>query len=160
PFAPDLVHEGRRFPMVVVDGEVGILLFLALSSLGVYSLVCAGYGSNNKYSLLGAVRASAQLISYELAMAMAVLAALIPAGSLRLDDVVRYQAEHAWNVLLQLPGFLVFLVASYAETNRIPSDLPEAESELASGYGTEYGSMKWAMSFMGEYINMATLSMV
>jgi NADH-quinone oxidoreductase subunit H len=160
PFAPDLVHDGTRIPMVVVDGEAGILLFLALSSLGVYSLVTAGYGSNNKYSLMGAVRASAQLISYELAMAMAILATLLPVGSFRLSEVVHYQAEHGWNVLLQLPGFLVVLVASYAETNRLPFDLPEAESELVSGYGTEYGSMKWAMFFMGEYINMATLSMV
>ena len=160
PFAPDLVYEGTRIPMVVVDGEVGILLFLALSSLGVYSLVTAGYGSNNKYSLLGAVRASAQLISYELAMAMAVLAVLLPVGSFRLSEVVHYQAEHGWNVLLQLPGFLVFFIATYAETNRLPFDLPEAESELVSGYGTEYGSMKWALFFMGEYINMTTLSML
>ena len=139
PFAPDLVHEGRRFPMVVIDGEVGVLLFLALSSLAVYSLVTAGYGSNNKYSMMGAVRAAAQLISYELAMAMAILATLIPAGSFRLSEVVHYQAEHGWNVLLQFPGFLVFLVAMFAETNRLPFDLPEAESELVAGYGTEYG---------------------
>ena len=158
PMAPDLVLDGTRIPMVVVDGEVGVLLFLSLSSLGVYSLVCSGYGSNNKYSQLGAIRASAQLISYELAMGMAILAVLLPVGSFRLADVVAWQQEHGWNVIWQLPGFLVFLVASFAETNRLPFDLPEAESELVSGYGTEYGSMKWALFFMGEYINMATLS--
>ena len=160
PFGPDIVVDGTRIPLVVVDGEAGILLFLALSSLGVYSLVTAGYGSNNKYSLLGAVRASAQLISYELAMAMAILAVLLPVGSFRLSEVVHYQAEHGWNMFLQLPGFIVFLIASFAETNRLPFDLPEAESELVSGYGTEYGSMKWALFFMGEYINMATISML
>jgi NADH-quinone oxidoreductase subunit H len=159
PLGPDLVTAaGERVGMAVVDGEVGVLLFLALSSLGVYSLVTAGYGSNNKYSLLGAVRASAQLISYELALGMAILAVLLPVGSFRLAEVVAYQQEKGWNVLLQLPGFLVFLVAAFAETNRLPFDLPEAESELVSGYGTEYGSMKWALFFMGEYINMATLS--
>ncbi len=158
PFAPDLLFRGHRLPMVVVDGEAGVLLFLSLSSLGVYSLVCSGYGSNNKYSQLGAIRASAQLISYELAMGMAILAVLLPVGSFKLGDVVAYQQAHGWNVLWQLPGFLVFLVASFAETNRLPFDLPEAESELVSGYGTEYGSMKWALFFMGEYINMATLS--
>jgi NADH-quinone oxidoreductase subunit H len=158
PMAPDLVLDGRRIPMVVVDGEVGVLLFLSLSSLGVYSLVCSGYGSNNKYSQLGAIRASAQLISYELALGMAILAVLLPVGSFRLSDVIAYQQAHGWNVLLQLPGFLVFLVASFAETNRLPFDLPEAESELVSGYNTEYGSMKWALFYSAEYVNMASLS--
>ena len=157
PMAPDLVFRGTRIPMVVVDGDVGVLLFLSLSSLGVYSLVCSGYGSNNKYSQLGAIRASAQLISYELALGMAILAVLLPVGSFRLADVVAYQQQHGWNVLLQLPGFLVFLVASFAETNRLPFDLPEAESELVSGYNTEYGSMKWALFYSAEYVNMASL---
>jgi len=158
PMAPDLVlKSGLRIPMVVVDGDVGVLLFLSLSSLGVYSLVCSGYGSNNKYSQLGAIRASAQLISYELALGMAILAVLLPVGSFRLADVVAYQQQHGWNVLLQLPGFLVFLVASFAETNRLPFDLPEAESELVSGYNTEYGSMKWALFYSAEYVNMASL---
>jgi NADH-quinone oxidoreductase subunit H len=160
PFAPDLIWNGKRIPMVVVDGEAGVLLFLALSSLGVYSLVCSGYGSNNKYSLLGSVRASAQLISYELAMAMAVLAVLLPVGSFRLADVIAYQQAHLWNVILQFPGFIVFLVAMFAETNRLPFDLPEAESELVSGYNTEYGAMKWAMFYMTEYLNMTSISML
>ena len=159
PLGPDLVlKSGTRIPMAVVDGDVGVLLFLSLSSLGVYSLVCSGYGSNNKYSQLGAIRATAQLISYELALGMAILAVLLPVGSFRLADVVAYQQEHGWNVLLQLPGFLVFLVASFAETNRLPFDLPEAESELVSGYNTEYGSMKWALFYSAEYVNMASLA--
>lgn len=160
PFGPDLVIDGRTFPMIVVDGATGVLLFLALSSLGVYSLVTAGYGSNNKFSLLGSIRASAQLISYELAMGVAVLCVLLPAGSFRLDEVVLFQQEHLWNVLYQPFGFLVFVVAMFAETNRLPFDLPEAESELVAGYATEYGSMKWAVFFMAEYINMTTLSAV
>jgi NADH-quinone oxidoreductase subunit H len=159
PMGPDLVwKDGTRIPMVVVDGDAGVLLFLSLSSLGVYSLVCSGYGSNNKYSQLGAIRATAQLISYELALGMAILAVLLPVGSFRLADVVAYQQEHGWNVLLQLPGFLVFLIASFAETNRLPFDLPEAESELVSGYNTEYGSMKWALFYSAEYVNMASLA--
>ena len=159
PLGPDLVlKSGTRIPMAVVDGDVGVLLFLSLSSLGVYSLVCSGYGSNNKYSQLGAIRATAQLISYELALGMAILAVLLPVGSFKLADVVAYQQAHGWNVLLQLPGFLVFLVASFAETNRLPFDLPEAESELVSGYNTEYGSMKWALFYSAEYVNMASLA--
>ena len=159
PMGPDLVlGDGTRIPMAVVDGDVGVLLFLSLSSLGVYSLVCSGYGSNNKYSQLGAIRATAQLISYELALGIAILAVLLPVGSFRLADVVTYQQQHGWNVLLQLPGFLVFLVASFAETNRLPFDLPEAESELVSGYNTEYGSMKWALFYSAEYVNMASLA--
>ena len=159
PMAPDLVlRNGLRIPMVVVDGDAGVLLFLSLSSLGVYWLVCSGYGSNNKYSQLGAIRATAQLISYELALGMAILAVLLPVGSFKLNDVVAYQQTHGWNVLLQLPGFLVFLVASFAETNRLPFDLPEAESELVSGYNTEYGSMKWALFYSAEYVNMASLA--
>jgi NADH-quinone oxidoreductase subunit H len=158
PMAPDLVLDGVRIPMVVVDGDVGVLIFLSLASLGVYSLVCSGYGSNNKYSQMGAIRASAQLISYELALGVAILAVLLPVGSFKLGDVVAYQQAHGWNVLLQFPGFLVFLIASFAETNRLPFDLPEAESELVSGYNTEYGSMKWALFYSAEYVNMASLA--
>jgi NADH-quinone oxidoreductase subunit H len=160
PFGPEIVVKDTVIPLVVVDGEVGILLFLALSSLGVYSLVCAGYGSNNKYSMMGGVRAAAQLISYELAMGMAILAVLLPVGSFRLIDVVHYQEQHGWNLLLQFPGFMVFLIAMFAETNRLPFDLPEAESELVAGFGTEYSSMKWALFYTAEYMNMAALSML
>jgi NADH-quinone oxidoreductase subunit H len=144
--------------LVVVDSDAGILLFLSLASLGVYSLILAGWSSNNKWSLLGSIRASAQMISYELALTTAVVCALLPAGSMNLGDVVDYQREGLWQVLTQPLGFLVFLVAAFAETNRLPFDLPEAESELVAGYHTEYGSMRFAMFFMGEYMSMTTLS--
>jgi NADH-quinone oxidoreductase subunit H len=158
PFGPTITFQGKVIEMVVVPGDVGVLLLLALASLGVYSLVMAGYSSNNKYSLLGAIRASAQMISYELALTMAVVAVLIPVGSFALQDVVTYQQQKIWNVIPQAIGFLVFLIAAFAETNRLPFDLPEAESELVAGYHTEYSAMKFALFFMGEYMSMATLS--
>lgn len=159
PFGPDVLIDGRLVEMVVVPGEAGVLLLLALASLGVYSLVMAGYASNNKYSLLGAIRASAQMISYELALTLSVVAVLLPVGSFELGRVVAYQQELGlWNVIPQILGFLVFLVAAFAETNRLPFDLPEAESELVAGYHTEYSAMKFALFFMGEYMSMTTLS--
>ncbi|MDH3254617.1 MAG: NADH-quinone oxidoreductase subunit NuoH, partial [Acidobacteriota bacterium] len=164
PFGPDIEISGRHVSLLVADVDTGVLLLLALASLGVYSLVMAGYSSNNKYSLLGSIRASAQMISYELALALAVVAVLIPVESLRLDDVVAYQQGvwlgfiPRWNVFPQIIGFIVFLVAAFAETNRLPFDLPEAESELVAGYHTEYSSMKFALFFMGEYMGMAVLS--
>lgn len=160
PFGPDLTISGKTVPLIVSTGSAGVLIFLALSSLGVYSLITAGYASNNKFSLLGGIRASAQLISYELALTVAVLAALIPAGSFYLPDVVAYQQNHLWMVIPQAIGFLVFLVAMFAETNRLPFDLPEAESELIAGFHTEYGAMRFATFFMGEYISMTALSML
>jgi NADH-quinone oxidoreductase subunit H len=158
PFGPDLVYDGVRYPLMITTAPAGVLLFLALASLGVYSLVMAGYASNNKFSLLGAIRASAQMISYELALTMAVLAVVIPVGSFYLGDVVEWQREHVWNVLPQFIGFFVFLVAAFAETNRLPFDLPEAESELVAGFHTEYSAMRFASFFMGEYMSMTSLS--
>jgi NADH-quinone oxidoreductase subunit H len=158
PFGPDVTFRGHVYAMVVAPAQTGVLLFLALASLGVYSLVMAGYASNNKYSLLGSMRASAQLISYELALTLAVLAAVLPATSFQLQDVVDYQRRHVWNVLPQILGFLVFLVAAFAETNRLPFDLPEAESELVAGFHTEYSAMRFATFFMSEYIAMTSLS--
>jgi NADH-quinone oxidoreductase subunit H len=160
PFGPPVEVGGETVSLVVADVDAGVLLLLALASLGVYSLVMAGYASNNKYSLLGSIRASAQLISYELALTISVLAVLLPLpeGSFRLDRVVEYQLEHGLNVLPQALGFLVFLVAAFAESNRLPFDLPEAESELVAGFHTEYSSMRFALFPMAEYINMATLS--
>ena len=158
PFGPVVDVGGKAVNLIVADVDTGVLLLLALASLGVYSLVMAGYSSDNKYSLLGAVRASAQMISYELALTLSVVAVLVPVGSFRLDDVVAAQQQGLWNVVPQFLGFLVFLVASFAETNRLPFDLPEAESELVAGYHTEYSSMKFALFFMGEYMSMATLS--
>jgi len=158
PFGPDVQIGGRTIPLVVANVDTGVLLFLALASLSVYSLVMAGYASNNKFSLLGSIRASAQLISYELALTISVLAVLIPVASFRLSDVVAYQQQHVWSFIPQILGFLVFLIASFAETNRLPFDLSEAESELIAGFHTEYGSMRFALFFQAEYTNMAALS--
>lgn len=158
PFGPDVEMAARTIRLIVADVDTGVLIFLAISSLSVYSLVMAGYASNNKFSLLGSIRASAQLISYELALTLSVLAVLLPVGSFHLADVVAYQQSHLWNFIPQIIGFLVFLVASFAETNRLPFDLPEAESELVAGFHTEYGSMRFALFFQAEYTNMAALS--
>ena len=158
PFGPTVEVVGRLVPLVVSNANAGVLLFLALASLGVYSLVLAGYASNNKFSLMGGIRASAQLVSYELAMTLAVVAVLLPVGSFRLTDVVAYQQGFAWNVVPQLLGFFVFFIAMFAETNRLPFDLPEAESELIAGFHTEYSAMRFAAFFMSEYVSMTTLS--
>jgi len=164
PFGPRVEIAGRQVNLLVTEVDTGVLLLLALASLGVYSLVMAGYSSNNKYSLLGSVRATAQMISYELALTLSVVAVLLPVESFRLDAVVAYQ-QGLWlgflprfNAFPQAIGFLVFVVAAFAETNRLPFDLPEAESELVAGYHTEYSSMKFALFFMGEYMAMASLS--
>jgi NADH-quinone oxidoreductase subunit H len=158
PFGPDLTIGGHTYPLIVTPAPAGVLLFLALASLGVYSLVLAGYASNNKFSLMGAIRASAQMISYELALTLAVLAVVIPVGSFRLADIVAYQRQHVWMFIPQILGFAVFLIASFAETNRLPFDLPEAESELVAGFHTEYSAMRFASFFMGEYMSMTSLS--
>ena len=158
PLGPTITIGGVEVPMMVAPAETGVLLFLALASLGVYSLVIAGYASNNKYSLLGSIRASAQMISYELALTLSVVAVLLPVGSFRLDRVVEYQIDGIWNIIPQIIGFLVFLVAAFAETNRLPFDLPEAESELVAGYHTEYSAMRFACFFMAEYAAMTVLS--
>ena len=156
----DLTVLGAPFHglLVAPDLNVGVLYLLALSSMGVYGIVLAGWSSNNKYSLLGGLRSSAQMISYELAMTMAVLGVLMATGSLRLDRVVAFQSQHMWNVVPQLVGCAVFMIAAFAETNRLPFDLAEAETELVAGYHVEYSSMKFAAFFMSEYINMVVIS--
>lgn len=143
--------------IVAPDLHIGVLYLLALSSISVYSIVLAGWAANNKYALLGGLRSSAQLISYELAMTLAVLGVLLAAGDLRLTTVVESQAK-MWNLIPQALGFLVFLVAAFAETNRLPFDLAEAENELVAGYHVEFSSMKFAAFMMSEYINMTTVS--
>ena len=154
---PNLNYNGFRF-FQISDVNVGLLVILGVTSIGVYGIALSGWSSNNKYSLLGSIRASAQLISYELALTLSVLAAVIPVSSFQLSDVVEYQRHHVWNVVPQIVGFVVFLVAAFAETNRLPFDLPEAESELIAGFHTEYGAMRFALFFQGEYSNMAALS--
>jgi NADH-quinone oxidoreductase subunit H len=158
PFGSSINLFGREIALQVADVNVGILYVLALTSISVYGIVLAGWSSNNKYSLLGGLRSSAQLISYELAMGLAVVSIIILAGSLRLNDIITDQqgSFFSWNIFRQPLAFLIFLIAVYAETNRLPFDLSESEQELVGGYHTEYSSMKFAMFFMAEYANMIT----
>jgi NADH-quinone oxidoreductase subunit H len=139
--------------------NVGLLYILAITSLGVYSLFLGGWSANSKYSLLGGLRSSAQLISYEMAVAFALIGPVILAGSLNLERIVSNQ-QHLWYVFLQPLAFVLYFTAALAETNRAPFDLPEAETELVAGYHTEYSSMRFGMFFMGEYINMVTVSAI
>ena len=159
-------------PMVIADVNVGILFVFAIASLGVYGIVIAGWASNSKYSFLGGIRSSAQMLSYELSLGLAVIPIFMLIGNLRLTSVVQYQIGHGWFIapfvgdwtnpfkwLIAVPmwiSFLVFMIAIFAETNRLPFDLPEAEQELAGGYNTEYSSMKFALFFLGEYAAMIT----
>jgi NADH-quinone oxidoreductase subunit H len=145
--------------------NIGLLVLLGVTSIGVYGVALAGWSSNNKYSLLGSLRSSAQLISYELALGLSLVGVVMRAGSLNLRTIVEQQAEKGiatWNIFggLQFVAFFIYLMAAYAETNRSPFDLPEAESELTGGYHTEYSSMKFAMFFMAEYANMITVGCV
>ena len=162
PFADVLRVGDRLVQLQVADLNVGILYVFAIASLGVYGIVLAGWSSNNKYSFLGSVRSSAQMISYEISLALSVLGVIMIFGSLQLDDLVRAQGELAfgvlplWGIVVQPLGFLLFVIAVFAETNRLPFDLPEAEPELVVGYHTEYSSMKFATFFMAEYMAMTT----
>jgi len=140
-------------PMVIADLNVGILYTFGIVSLGVYGIVLAGYAANSKYPFLGGIRSSAQLISYEIAMGMSVVPVFLLVGSLNLSDVIQYQAG-CWLIFKQPLAFAIFLAAMFAETNRLPFDLPESEQELAGGYNVEYSSMKFALFFMGEYANL------
>jgi NADH-quinone oxidoreductase subunit H len=142
---------------VVADLNIGLLFLLAMSSLGVYSVVLAGWASNNKYSLLGGIRASAQMLSYEVFMGLSLLGVVIQAGSFRLTDIV--EAQHkVWFVVPQFLGFVLFLIAGVAETRRLPFDLAEAESELIAGFHSEYSGMKFGMFFVGEYMAVILIS--
>jgi NADH-quinone oxidoreductase subunit H len=159
PFGAPWDSRWGRIPMVVADLPVGFLFTLAIASLGVYGIVLAGWASNNKYSLLGGLRSSAQMISYEIAMGMSLIPVLLLAGNVTLNEIVDQQANmHIWNVLTLTISFFIFVVAAFAETNRLPFDLPEAESELIAGYHTEYSAMKFSMFPISEYANMATSS--
>jgi NADH-quinone oxidoreductase subunit H len=140
------------------DLDIGVLFLFALSGLGFYGLILGGWASGNKYSLLGAARTAAQLVSYEVAMGLSVIGVIMMAQSLSLVDIVHAQQDTVWYILLQPVGFLIFLTAAVAETNRAPFDLPEAESELVAGYHTEYGGLKFAMFFLAEYVNMIVIS--
>ena len=159
PFASPLPVPGvGLIDMVVADLPVGFLFTLAISSLGVYGVTIAGWSSNNKYALLGGLRASAQMISYEIAMGMSTVCVLLLAGNVNLNAIVAQQASQGWNVVLLTLAFFIFAVAGLAETNRVPFDLPEAESELIAGYHAEYSSMRYAMFPLAEYANIITSS--
>src|SRR5687768_1969403 len=169
PFGAETTFFGlldRPVPLQVADVNVAILWVFAVTSMGVYGIVLAGWSSNSKYSLLGALRSSAQMISYELSYGMALAAVLLLAGSMSIRDIVDSQSGSwlgfipRWFVFLQPVGFFIFMTAGVAETNRAPFDFPEAEQELVAGYHTEYSSMSFAMFFLAEYINMVTVSAV
>jgi NADH-quinone oxidoreductase subunit H len=158
PFGDTITMFGREIKLMIADVNIGVLYILALTSLGVYGVTLSGWSSNNKYSLLGGLRSSGQLISYELSMGLSVVGVIMVAGSLRLDRIVELQSGLAWNAFLTPIGFITFVVASFAETNRLPFDLPEAEPELVGGYHTEYTGMKFGTFFLAEYANMITSS--
>jgi NADH-quinone oxidoreductase subunit H len=157
PFGPSITIFGREINLVLSDLNVGILYIFAVTSLGVYGIILSGWSSNSKYSLLGSIRSSAQMISYEISMGLAVVSVILIAGSLSMTDIVAGQSK-IWYVFYQPVGFIIYLICGIAETNRAPFDLPEAESELVAGYHTEYSAMKFGMFFVGEYANMITIS--
>src|SRR5947209_15981230 len=150
PFGSQLGNQ----KMVIADLNVGILYTFGIVSLGVYGIVLAGYAANSKYPFLGGIRSSAQMISYEIAMGLSVIPVFLLVGSLNLNDVIAYQANGAWLIFKQPLAFAIFVGAMFAETNRLPFDLPESEQELAGGYNVEYSSIKFALFFMGEYAAM------
>lgn len=158
PFGSTIHLFGYDIQLMIADVNIGVLYILALTSLGVYGVTLSGWSSNNKYSLLGGLRSSAQLISYELSMGLSVVGVIMVAQTLQLDKIVELQSGLAWNAFLTPIGFVTFVVASFAETNRLPFDLPEAEPELVGGYHTEYSGMKFGTFFLAEYANMITSS--
>ncbi len=160
PFGDHITLFGHDIQLQIANVNIGILYILALTSLGVYGITLSGWSSNNKYSLLGGMRSAAQMISYELAMGLSIIGVIMIAGSLQLDRIVAAQAGWKWNILLQPIGFVTFLVSAFAETNRLPFDLPEAEPELVGGYHTEYSGLKFGLFFLAEYANMLTSSAI
>lgn len=176
PLADTLVWNGREIHFQLADLNVGLLYIFSIASLGVYGIIMAGWASNNKYALLGSLRSSSQMISYELSMGLSVIGIILCFSSVHLGEIARAQGDvirqigpfmlpawlslPKWGIFLQPVGFLIFLTAAFAETNRLPFDLPEGESEIVAGYHLEYGSMKFATFMMAEYINMTTASAV
>ena len=158
PFGAPIATRWGRVDLVVADLPVGFLFILAVTSLGVYGIVLAGWSSNNKYALLGGLRSSAQMVSYEISMGMSTIPVLLLAGNVTLNSIINQQAWGGWNVVNLTVAFFVFIVAAFAETNRLPFDLPEAESELIAGYHTEYSAMKFSLFFIAEYASMVTAS--
>ncbi len=158
PFGAPIHVFGLTVYLDIANPSIGLLIAFAFSSLGVYGLVLGGWASQNKYSLLGGIRASAQIISYELAMGLSVMGVIMTTGTANLFQIVKYQQYHGWLWLPQIGAFLIYFVTGVAETNRTPFDLPEAESELVAGYHTEYSGMRFASYYIAEYVNMITVS--
>jgi len=164
PFGDTVNLFGREIELSITRTNISLLVVLALTSMGVYGIVLAGWASNNKYSLMGGLRSSAQMISYELSLSLSIVGVIIFSGSLDLAEIAKEQMNTwwgiipKWNILTQPIGFLLFLISVIAETNRVPFDLPEAETELVAGFHTEYSSMKFAIFFIAEYANMVTAS--
>lgn len=164
PYADDITLNDYTYHIQALPIELGVLWFIAFAALGVYGIIIAGWASHNKYSILGALRASSQMISYEIAMGLSLVSILITYGSISLNEIVRQQGEllfgfiPAWGIVLQPLAALIFIVTAFAETNRAPFDAAEGESEIVAGYHTEYSSMKFALFFMGEYIAMSASS--
>lgn len=154
----------KQIPLTIAQIDVGLLFVLGITSVGVYGIALAGWSSNSKYALMGGLRSSAQMISYELAMGSSVIGVVILAGTLNLTGIIEAQMNSPWYarwfIIPQFIGFIVFLIAAFAETNRVPFDLPEAETELVAGFHTEYSALKFALFFMGEYVNMFTVSVM
>ena len=164
-FLPFGLGDGiKQIPMTITRIDVGVLFVLGITSVGVYGIALAGWSSNNKYSLMGGLRSSAQMISYELAMGASVIGVVMLSGSLDLTGIINAQIHSPWYarwfIVPQFIGFIVFLIAAFAETNRVPFDLPEAETELVAGFHTEYSALKFALFFMAEYVNMFTVSVM
>ncbi|HYM69052.1 MAG TPA: NADH-quinone oxidoreductase subunit NuoH [bacterium] len=157
PVGPPIHLFGREITLYVADVNVAILLVLGASSVGVYGIILGGWASDNKYAILGGLRSSAQVISYELTLGLGVLGVVLVANSLSLTDIVRAQS-HLWFVVQQPLAFILFMIAAFAETNRAPFDLPESEQELIAGFQTEYGGFKFAMFYLAEYIGIITMS--
>jgi len=172
PFGPDIhlpftlpLVNTNTIPLVIAQFDVALLYVLGVTSVGVYGIALAGWSSNNKYSLMGGLRSSAQMISYELALGLGLIGVILESGTLNLQSIVEQQSGHlgitGWNLIWAQPlGFFVYLTAAIAETNRVPFDLPEAETELVAGFHTEYSAMKFALFFLAEYVNMFTVSML
>ena len=165
PFGPEIriPFTSITIPLVIARFDVGLLYVLGITSLGVYGIALAGWSSNNKYSLMGGLRSAAQMISYELALGLSLIGVIMLAGTLDLAQIVELQSGwHGlrWFIFFQPLGFVIYLIAAIAETNRVPFDLPEAETELVAGFHTEYSAMKFALFFLAEYINMFTVSML
>ena len=157
-YIPGFSNHGPVQFQIAPGVDVGILYIFAIGSLAVYAIILAGWSSNNKYSFLGGMRSSAQIISYEIPLGMSILGMVLIARSLDLNAIINWQDRHVWGIVVQPLGFLLFLVSSFAETNRLPFDLPESEQELVAGFHTEYSAMKFGMFFLGEYLNVITVS--